>query len=220
MLQISDTDILTKIKREADHNFLYFSKKAGVLEYIFLTYVDKIRSVLASHPETKVSPKSSFFFNNLHGEKGIFTFTYLQSRNAFRVSILTWMWSEIGVTALIFFPMWIHSWSWTCFCRYSLDISAPSQTAVCVFLAIMITPWSRTIRFSSTPAVVDQVEQYHTSGDYFFAGKASSKIVSFCRIHTWCKKHIGKSGKPDSAVRADGGICIVDHKSSRRKRWF
>lgn len=28
------------------------------------TYVDKIRSVLASHPKPKVSPKSSFFFNN------------------------------------------------------------------------------------------------------------------------------------------------------------
>lgn len=72
MLQISDTDILAK-EREADHNFLCFSKKAGVLECIFLTYVDKIRSVLASHSKTKVSPKSSFFFNNLHGGKGMFT---------------------------------------------------------------------------------------------------------------------------------------------------
>lgn len=85
LLQSRDTATLAW-EREADHNFLSFSKTTDVFEYIFLTYVDKIRSVLASHPKTEVSPKSSFFFNNLHGRKGMFIwerkcFQHEQQRN-------------------------------------------------------------------------------------------------------------------------------------------
>lgn len=136
-----------------------------------------------------------------------------RNRNAFRVSILTWMWSEIGATA---FWMWIHYWSWTHFCRYSSDISAP-QTAV--FLAIMDNPPDpeHQVLLLSCCCRSSRTVSHLWS---LLLCKASSKVVSFCGIHTWCKKHIGQPGKPDSAVRAGDGICIENHKSSRRKWRF